>query len=343
MNFLLVAFSGALIGLPLGYALQRTNLCFNSAYREVILHRRTVLLRLIGLAVLIQMIGLGLLIQFNIGGVTLNIVPFYLIAAMAGGFFFGLSMVYAEGCSSTVWYRVGNGNMGAFVTLIGFALGEWALRFGPLIPLREALQRIEINLGSGEPASLPNALGVNPWLVIIPAAVLLGWWLLRGKSGSYLGGWDWRKGGLVLGVIGVLAWVISWPTGWAYGVGVVGGTGEFVEAFFEGPGVLNWGSFLVLAMPFGAFVAARRTGELRWQIPNLPSMARMFAAGLAMGISATIAGGCNIGHGFTGVPTLALSSLTATIFTFLGAWLGNYWRFIRAQRIPLSKVEIKSG
>ena len=116
-----------------------------------------------------------------------------------------------------------------------------------------------------------------------------------------------------------------------------------MEAFFEGPGVLNWGSFLVLAMPFGAFVAARRTGELRWQIPNLPSMARMFAAGLAMGISATIAGGCNIGHGFTGVPTLALSSLTATIFTFLGAWLGNYWRFIRAQRIPLSKVEIKSG
>ena len=51
MSLIQLALLGALIGLPLGYALQRTNLCFNSAYREVILHRRTVLLRLIGLAV----------------------------------------------------------------------------------------------------------------------------------------------------------------------------------------------------------------------------------------------------------------------------------------------------
>jgi hypothetical protein len=340
MSLIQLAFLGAVIGLPLGYALQRTNLCFNSAYREVILHRRTILLRLIGFAVLIQMVGLALLIQFNVGGVSTNIVPFYIIAAIVGGFFFGLSMVYAEGCSSTVWYRVGNGNMGAFVTLIGFALGEWVLRFGPLIGLRNALQSFEVTLTSGEPATLPNALGINPWLVIIPLAVLLSWWLFRGDPGSYLGGWDWRKGGLVLGVIGTLAWVVSWPTGWSYGVGVVGGTGEFVQMIFDGLGVLNWGSFLVLALPFGAFVAAWRVHALRWQIPDLSSTFRMFTAGLAMGFSATIAGGCNIGHGFTGVPTLALSSLTATIFTFLGAWLGNYLRFIRSQRIPLSKIKI---
>jgi uncharacterized membrane protein YedE/YeeE len=187
MSLLQLALLGAVIGVPLGYALQRTNLCFNSAYREVVLHRRTVLLRLIGLAVLIQMIGLALLIQFNVGGVSTNIVPFFVIAAMIGGFFFGLSMVYAEGCSSTVWYRVGNGNLGAFVTLIGFALGEWALRFGPLIGLQKALQSFEVTLDSGDPATLPNAIGLNSWLVIIPLAALLGWWLLGGKSGSYLG------------------------------------------------------------------------------------------------------------------------------------------------------------
>ena len=64
-----------------------------------------------------------------------------------------------------------------------------------------------------------------------------------------------------------------------------------MEMFFEGPEVLNWGSFLVLALPLGAFAAAWRVGELRWQIPNLSSMARMFAAGLAIGLSANIAGG----------------------------------------------------
>jgi hypothetical protein len=103
MSLIQLAFLGALIGLPFGYALQRTKLCFNIAYLEVILHRRTVLLRLIGLAVLIQMIGLALLIQFNVGGVSLE---------------------------------------------------------------------------SGEPATLPNAMGVNTWLVIIPLAALLDWWLL---------------------------------------------------------------------------------------------------------------------------------------------------------------------
>jgi hypothetical protein len=56
-----------------------------------------------------------------------------------------------------------------------------------------------------------------------------------------------------------------------------------------------------------------------------------------------IAWGCNIGHGFTGVPALALSSFTATIFTFLGAWVGNYLRFIRPQRIRLSSIEVRGS
>jgi hypothetical protein len=59
-----------------------------------------------------------------------------------------------------------------------------------------------------------------------------------------------------------------------------------------------------------------------------------------MGVSATIAGGCNIGHGFSGLPTLALSSLTATFFTFLGAWFGNYMRFIRSQRIKVFGIKM---
>ena len=61
----------------------------------------------------------------------------------------------------------------------------------------------------------------------------------------------------------------------------------------------------------------------------------MTAAGFVMGVSATFAGGCNIGHGFSGLPTLALSSLTATLFTFLGAGLGVYWRFVRPRRVRL--------
>lgn len=340
MNLLQLALLGALIGLPLGFVMQRTRLCFNSAYREALLHGRQTLLRMIVLAVVFQMIALAVLIQFGIGGVSTNIVPFFWLGAVVGGFAFGVAMVYAEGCSSTVWYRVGNGNLGSLVTLIGFALGEWSLRFGPLRGLLAAMQAPEVRLSSGEPSTLPNALGINPWLVVVPLVLFLVWWLARGRLGSYLGGWNWLQGGLALGLIGSAAWVVSWPTGWSYGVGVVGGSGEFVQAFLTGPGVFNWGSFLVLSMPLGAFVAAKLKDEFRWQRPDLRSTLRMLTAGLGMGLSATIAGGCNIGHGFTGVPTLALSSLTATVFTFLGAWFGNYLRFIRARRISIPSIEV---
>lgn len=340
MSSVQLALLGALVGLPLGFVLQRTQLCFNSAYREAILRRNFTLVRMIALAVLLQMLGLLALVGFRIGGVSLNIVPFYWLAAALGGFVFGIAMVYAEGCSSTVWYRVGNGNLGALVTLVGFALGEWSLRFGPLRGVLARFQGLELKLDGGALATLPNLLGVEPWLLVLPLGLLLGWWLLRGKPGSYLGGWDWRTGGLALGALGIAAWVVSWPTGWSYGVGVVGATGEFVELFRSGPGVLNWGSYLVLSMPVGAFIAAWLKRQLRWQVPDVPSTLRMGGAGLLMGLSATLAGGCNIGHGFSGVPTLALSSLTATLFTFLGAWAGNYWRFQRPARIPLGEVDV---
>jgi uncharacterized membrane protein YedE/YeeE len=328
-----VALLGAAVGVPLGYAMQRTNLCFNSAYREALLRRKTVLLRAILLAIVVQMVGLVFFTGFGVGGVSLSVVPFYWLAAPIGGFIFGIAMVYAEGCSSTVWYRIGNGNLGALVTLVGFALGEAATSFGPLAGLREVLQAPEVTLPGGAPATLPNVLGANAWLVVLPIVLLAGWALLRSRPGSYLGGWDWRQAGLVLGVIGAVAWLVAWPTGWHYGVGIVGATGALVQAFFQGPNALNWGSFVVVALPIGAFLAVWRRRMFRWQVPNLPSTLRMLTAGAVMGISATLAGGCNIGHGFTGLATLALSSLVATLFTFLGAWLGNYLRFIRPQRV----------
>ena len=51
MTLLQIALLGAVIGVPLGYAMQRTNLCFNSAYRETVLRRNTTLLRGIVLAI----------------------------------------------------------------------------------------------------------------------------------------------------------------------------------------------------------------------------------------------------------------------------------------------------
>jgi hypothetical protein len=59
MRLIQLALLGAVVGVPLGFAMQRTNLCFNSAYREALLRRKTVLLRGIVLAIMVQMVGLA--------------------------------------------------------------------------------------------------------------------------------------------------------------------------------------------------------------------------------------------------------------------------------------------
>jgi hypothetical protein len=194
--------------------------------------------------------------------------------------------------------------------------------------LRLAIQRYELTLPGDALPTLPNLLRLNPWLLVIPILLVGGWWLARSPAGAYLRGWDWRRAGLALGLIGAVSWLFARPTGWHYGVGIVGSTGTWIQALLQGPGVLRWGNFVVLGMPVGAFVAVQSRKRFRWQVPDLPSTLRMTTAGLVMGLSAGLAGGCNIGHGFTGVPTLALSSLTATLFTFLGTWAGNYIRFV---------------
>jgi len=325
---------GLLIGLPLGFVFQRTRLCFNSAYRTALLQRDFTLIRMILVAVALQMVGLYALVASGLTPVQINAVPFQWLAAITGGLIFGVAMTYAEGCSSTVWYRVGNGNLGALVTLVGFAVGEALLSFGPLRPLRERVQASVIAPPSGL-GTLPNFLGLSPWLLIVPLAALAIVLLWRAPRSAYLGGWGWLGGGLALGIIGVAAWAAAWPTGWHYGLGVVGATGPWLLAFARGPGVLNWGSYMVLAMPVGALAAALLRREFRWQVPNLPGTARMGLAGIVMGLSATLAGGCNIGHGLAGLPTLALSSIVATIFTFLGVAAGVYWRFVRPQPVAL--------
>lgn len=330
---------GAIIGLPFGYMLQRTKLCYNRAYRQFQLEGNATLLRMIVVATLTHMLLLALLIQFGIGGVRVNVVPFFWLAAIVGGFFFGVSMVYAQGCSSTVWYRVGNGHMGAATVLLGFALGEVAVREGFLVPLREWFEGFEITLSSGAPATIPNSLGINLWWVVLPLVAGGLVILARIPGERYEGNWDWRWGGVVLGVIGALAWPIAWGTGWEYGIGIVGATGNIVLSFVRGPEVLNWGSFVVLSMPVGSLIAAIQHKEFRWRIPGGMEALRRVLAGFTMGVSATIAGGCNIGHGFSGLPVLALSSIVATLFTFLGAWLANQMRYVHPLRLASQSTQ----
>lgn len=334
--------SAVLIGLGFGYIMQRPQVCYNRAYRTLTFQGENTMFRSLLLAMLIQMIGWHLLVSFQI--VQVNIVPGIWLAALVGGFFFGFAFVFAQGCSTTMWYRVGNGNIGSLITLLGFGIGEVLTFNGFLRPFRDYLASYQISAPADQADTIPNLLGISPWLLVIPIAIITGGWLLytsrREVRTPRLGGWPWPYVGLCLGILGLATWVFSQGTEWAYGLGVVGATGPIIRSLWLGPEVLNWGSILVLSLPVGGFIAAWMRGTLKLQVPDWPGSTRFVLSGLIMGISAALAGGCNIGHTFTGAPTLALSSLLASLTIYIGALAGNWLRFINLE-IPFPDLLVE--
>ena len=148
------------IGLGVGYFMQRPQLCYNTAYRQSLFQGEHTMLRALILAMLIQMGGFYALV--SLGLVKVNVVPGIWLGVLIGGLGFGLAFVFAEGCSTTMWYRVGNGNLGSLLVLIGFAVGEVMTFGGPLESLRTVLARPEIRTGDGSPATLPIRSGFRP-------------------------------------------------------------------------------------------------------------------------------------------------------------------------------------
>lgn len=313
---------GLTVGLAFGWALQRGRFCVNSAFRDVVLLRDGTLLRTWGLAVVVQLLGLQALLALT-GLFEPDVPPLWPAANALGGFAFGAGMVLAGGCASGTCYRTGEGMLGSLLALLGFGLMTVVVDAGPLRPLQDALR---MPLLTGQAATLPALLGAPSWAVGLGLGLPLLVGLLRGarRSGGrapYQRGWPWLLTGLGLGLIGLAAWVSSTATGRAYGLSITGPIRSWFRYLTTGEaGFLDWGSWMLLGLLGGAFLAARLYGEGKLRLPPPARTLQALGGGLLMGFGAQLAGGCNIGHGFTGLAVLSLGSLLTTASIVLGAW-----------------------
>ena len=91
----------------------------------------------------------------------------------------------------------------------------------------------------------------------------------------------------------------------------------------------TWGVFFIFAVPLGAYVSALGLKEFKWKTPPAKEALTVFFGSILMGIGAVIAGGCNLGHGVTGMSTMAVSSLVAISAIILGNWTMVYFKFIK--------------
>jgi len=337
----LAAVLGLAVGVPLGYALQRGGFCMNTAFRALVFERDLSLFRGYVLILLINIVAVNILDEFAV--INTTIAPFFWPAVIVGGFVFGTGMVLAGGCTSGSCYKMGKGMIGSLMAVLGFAVGASAMRIGVLSPVMRILREPVLDV-YGEEATLINIIPVDlpivRWLVIALITIAGGVWLWRAPKQRFQIGWGWRKTGLVIGLLAVVAWVASGLTNRDFGLSFTQPIVSLVSLVVNGdPSGINWATFMVLGVPVGALVAAKITGDFALRMPSPGRLPAQLGGGTLMGLGASLAGGCNIGHGVTGVSALAVSSIVATIFTILGVWTATYFVF-RTSKVAMPTLGI---
>ena len=309
----------ALIGLAFGVLAQRTRFCFR---RSLVGEDRRQALGVWLTALALAVIGTQAAvaagwISFDAHRFMASEVPF--LAIGIGGLLFGAGMVLTRGCISRLTVLTGSGNLrGALVVLV-FAVVAHATLKGVLAPLRVALGSVTVDMGdSVSLAALPG--GALVWGGLIAVAALA--YALR--SGN-------RPGQLVMAaLIGLLV-----PAAWV-------GTGfilldEFdpiaMESLsFTSPSAdtLFWtiasssipagfGTGLLGGVFVGALVASLIAREFQWQSFDAPRQTGRYLTGAAlMGVGGVLAGGCTLGAGLSGVPTLSVAAIEAIVMIALG-------------------------
>lgn len=326
----LTAVTALAAGLAFGYCAQRGGFCLTRALSNLVLTGDGTIARAYLLALLVAILGTHLLTLGLVEEIPIR--PFHWVANLVGGFVFGIGMILSGGCAGSSWYRVGEGALGAWIVVLGFAMGATTTSVGLLRPVREVLQAREV-LVDGAPPTLYTVLGTGPWPVVV-VVVLVGGaalWLGRGAGEPEHGKWPWPVTGAAMGVVISAGWYLSALAGSPTGITFAANTGHLLTyPLVWYPNRVSWGMLLLLGVPLGSALAAWRTGQFAWRVPAGFTGVQLFVAGLLMGIGALVAEGCNITQGLTNSATLALGSLTAFAAMLLGGWVALRVLFLRS-------------
>jgi hypothetical protein len=160
-------------------------------------------------------------------------------------------------------------------------------------------------------------------------------------------GFTWGLTGILIGLLTILAWEVSslfggMPRGLAIttplreffnSVLTNSSHSPFPEFSFLGIFKGTWGVFFIFAIPLGAAISAFALKEFQWKIPPAKEVITVFFGSILMGIGAVIAGGCNLGHGVTGMSTMSIASLVGIASIIFGNWTMVYFKFIRPMNV----------
>ena len=356
---LVSALTAIVCGLALGFVLQRGRFCLNSAFRDIIFVKDLTLFRSYLLCISVAIIGTnllessGLIMTYDQASgafVSTNLLRqnFVPVANVIGGFLFGLGIVLAGGCASGIVYRLGEGQMAAMIAIVGFFFGVAMTTDGMLSPIRVFLKSFQVDVFGVKNPAIWDLFGSGPyvkWGTIAVFCIVALVFVFKGKPtfGKSGKGYSWGLTGVLIGLLTIVSWEISavfggMPRGLAITTPVReffnsvlynSSHSPFPEFSFLGIFMGTWGVFFIFAVPLGAALSSVALKEFKWKIPPAKEVLTVFFGSILMGIGAVIAGGCNLGHGVTGMSTMSLSSLVGITSIVLGNWTMVYFKFMR--------------
>lgn len=321
--------TGLLVGMVLGFVIQRGRFCTVSLVRESLL-KRPVALYGVGIIVLIHTVGVHVFAAFGL--ISLAEISFQPISAAVGGVLFGVGMIVAGFCPATLWVRSGEGIITAWAGIATFMLGVEAAKAGLLQPVYDSLRAYETTNSYAY-----ESLGIASWwLVGILAAACLVWvsyaltrprpkpfvmaahytglrhWLFEAR-------WHPALTATLIGLAAVLAWPLAELSGRTSGVAFSGPSGNLLALLTGGKPTLHWGILFIIGVMLGGGVAAGGSGEFRWRVGDAKALLRAIVGGLAMGLGSAIASGCVIGHCIINASLFLWQGITAGIAIIVGA------------------------
>jgi len=157
MNELL---TGAVTGLLFGFIMQKAQVIRYDRQLGALRLQDMTIVKFMLSTILVAMVGIYLL--FDLGMVKLSIKSTILGANIVGGLIFGIGWGLVGYCPATAMAALGEGRYDSLFGLLGMLLG--AGLFAEAYPFLKATVLTWGNFGK---ISIPAALGVNHWIVIV--------------------------------------------------------------------------------------------------------------------------------------------------------------------------------
>lgn len=335
---LVLALGGLLIGFVFGAVVYRTNYCAMGSLSDIHNFNDYRRFRAWILAAATALLGTQLL---RAAGVVALERSMYLVSSfnwfghIAGGFIFGIGMVFAGGCPSRNLARAGGGDLRSLLTLIVLGIVAYMTIAGLIAPVRATIEGATAfslaasGQGIGDLLSALTGVSRRSVRVVMTALIVAPALAFCFLDSRFRNSPVHVVSGIAVGLTVVAGWAV---TGLAYDdmatrpvppisltyIRPMGDALQWLALFTASPAP-GFGVASVFGALLGAFAAAMAMGRFRLStFSDADDTIRNLLGAAMMGVGGVMALGCTVGQAITGVSTLALGS-----FVTFGAIVGG--------------------